>query len=435
MTESLKIPKQAARQYPKPPEGSWTEHYPELDTAPVSYESSISPEFHALEREAIFKRAWLNVGRVEQLRRKGAYFTKEITIAKTSLIVVRGLDDRIRAFHNVCRHRGNKLAWSEHPSEEIGGVCRQFACKYHGWTYDLEGKLTFILQESEFFGIDKEQYGLVPVHCEVWQGFVFVNLAREPKQTLTEYLGPMITAIEYPFDKLTQRYSYRGDIRSNWKVFLDAFQEFYHPPILHGNQNPVMRQADYREKGFYTSHFQIDGPHRVGSTSGGAGGKLVPDFYNPIERLLRSGLFGPWDPSEIVGDTLPPGLNPGGKKNWGLDSFQIFPNFAIVFWETGWYLTYHYWPVAHDRLLFEANAYFTPPRNVRERLAQQLGITTIKEYALEDCGTLEATQMGLESRAVTTFPLGDQEFMCRHLNKVVHTWVDEYQRERASAEG
>src|SRR5262249_34345196 len=98
--ESLKPPKQ----YPKPPQGTWTEHYPELGTAPVSYESSISPDFYELEREAVFKRAWLNVGRVEQLRRKGGFFTKELAVARTSVIVVRGMDDEIRAFHNVCRH-------------------------------------------------------------------------------------------------------------------------------------------------------------------------------------------------------------------------------------------------------------------------------------------------------------------------------------------
>jgi phenylpropionate dioxygenase-like ring-hydroxylating dioxygenase large terminal subunit len=429
MKPSPKPPKQ----YPKPPEGTWTEHYPELGTAPVSYESSISPEFYQLEREAIFKRAWLNVGRVEQLRRKGGFFTKELAVASTSLIVVRGMDDKIRAFHNVCRHRGNKLVWTDHPAEEISGTCRQFACKYHGWKYDLDGRCSYILQEGEFFGIDKADYGLVPVHCEVWQGFIFVNFAKQPRQTLIEFLGPMITAIDYPFEKLTERYYYRGDIRSNWKVFLDAFQEFYHPPILHGHQNPVMSNPEYQQQGFYTMHFQIDGPHRVGSTSGGAGGLLPPEMYNPIERVMRSGLFGPWDVSEIVTEKRPPGLNPGNKKHWGLDSFQIFPNFAIVFWETGWYLTYHYWPTAHNRLIFEANAYFAPPRSVRERLAQQLGIATIKEYALQDCGTLEATQMGLESRVVSAFPLGDQELMCRHLNKVVNDWVDEYQRSRAEA--
>jgi len=426
-------PTRPPKQYPKPPEGTWTEHYPELGTAPVSYESSISPEFFELERKAIFERAWLNVGRVEQLRRNGSYFTRDLAVAKTSLIVVRGMDGVIRAFHNVCRHRGNKLVWTDDPRVETKGNCRQFACKYHGWRYDLDGTCSSILQEGEFFGIDKADYGLVSVHCEVWQGFIFVNLAKEPSQSLPDFLGPMITAIDYPFDKLTERYYYRGDIRSNWKVFLDAFQEFYHPPILHGRQNPVMSNPEYQQQGFYTMHFQIDGPHRVGSTSGGAGGLLRPEMYNPIERVFRSGLFGPWDPSEIVRGELPPGLNPGNKKHWGLDSFQIFPNFAIVFWETGWYLTYHYWPVAHDRLIFEANAYFVPPRNVRERLAQQLGIATIKEYALQDCGTLEATQMGLESRAVTSFPLGDQELMCRHLNKVVNDWVADYQRKCAEA--
>src|SRR5262245_57147765 len=101
----------AVARFPKPSEGSWTEHYPELSTGLVSYEDSISPEFFELERDAIWKRAWLNLGRVEQLPRNGSYFTKELAVARTSIIVVRGLDGEIRAFHNICRHRGNKLVW------------------------------------------------------------------------------------------------------------------------------------------------------------------------------------------------------------------------------------------------------------------------------------------------------------------------------------
>ena len=84
--------------FPKPPEGSWTQHYPELGTAPVSYEDSISPEIHDLEREAIFKRAWLNVGRVEQLPRKGSYFTKELKAVNTSIILVRTISGEIKAY-------------------------------------------------------------------------------------------------------------------------------------------------------------------------------------------------------------------------------------------------------------------------------------------------------------------------------------------------
>src|SRR6516164_8376443 len=98
--------------YAKPAEGSWTEHYPELGTGPVSYDDSTSPAFYELERKAIFQRTWLNVGRVEQLPRKGSYFTRELAAVGTSIVVVRGMDDTIRAFHNMCRHRGNKLVWT-----------------------------------------------------------------------------------------------------------------------------------------------------------------------------------------------------------------------------------------------------------------------------------------------------------------------------------
>ena len=185
--------------WPKPPEGSWTEHF-QLGTEPISYEDSISPEFYELEREAIFKRAWLNVGRVEQLPRKGSYFTKELAVARTSVVIVRGADDEVRAFYNVCRHRGNKLVWSDFPKEETSGVSRQFVCKYHGWRYDLDGACNFVQQEQEFFDLDKADYGLVPVHCDVWAGFIFVNLAKQPEQSLLDFLGPMVTKLEnYPF--------------------------------------------------------------------------------------------------------------------------------------------------------------------------------------------------------------------------------------------
>src|SRR5690349_16323241 len=156
----------AMARFPKPAEGSWTEHYPQLGTEPVSYEDSISPEFYEIERKAVFKRAWLNVGRVEQLPRKGSYFTKEIKVANTSIIVVRNNEGEVKAYHNICRHRGNKLVWNDMPLEETSGFCKQFTCKYHAWRYDLDGNLTFVQQEEEFFNLDKSRYGLVPVRSE-----------------------------------------------------------------------------------------------------------------------------------------------------------------------------------------------------------------------------------------------------------------------------
>ena len=157
---------------------------------------------------------------------------------------------RYAAFHNICRHRGNKLVWNDFPREETTGACRQFTCKYHGWRYDLDGALNFVQQEDEFFDLDKGDFGLVPVHCDVWEGFIFINLAKEPAQPLHEFLGPMITAVEgYPFDKMTERFFYRSVVNANWKLYMDAFQEFYHAPVLHAGQTPANWSIPAREAG------------------------------------------------------------------------------------------------------------------------------------------------------------------------------------------
>ncbi|HZP27639.1 MAG TPA: aromatic ring-hydroxylating dioxygenase subunit alpha [Acidimicrobiia bacterium] len=412
---------------PKPSEGSWTAHYPELGTGPISYEDSISPEFYELEREAIFKRAWLNVGRVEQLPRKGSYFTKDLAVARTSVVVVRDLNDEIRAFHNICRHRGNKLVWTDFPREEVAGSCRQFVCKYHGWKYDLDGSCAFVQQEREFFDLDRADYGLVPVHCEVWEGFVFVNLAEDPESGLVEFLGPMITSLAgYPFDQLTERFFYRAEVGSNWKLFIDAFQEFYHAPVLHARQSPAAVSQPLLEAGFEGAFYKIDGVHRLVTTHGRRGSSMPPEALKPIEPLTRSGLFGPWDGPDLTGTTE--GLNPGRVAPWGLDSFQIWPNFVILIWENGWYLTYHYWPTSVNTHRFEGNLYFPASKSARERIAHELAAVTFKEYALQDGNTLEATQLMLESRVIDTFPLNDQEILCRHLHQVAAQWVDDYLR-------
>jgi nitrite reductase/ring-hydroxylating ferredoxin subunit len=201
--------------FPKPAEGSWTQHYPHLGTGPISFDDSITLASYELERKAIFERTWLNVGRVERLPRKGSYFTKEIAAARTSVILVRGADGQVRAFHNICRHRGNKLVWDEHPEQETKGTCRQFVCKYHAWRYSLEGDLSFVQQESEFFDLDKQEFGLITVQVEVWEGFIFVNLNPDNTTSLIEFLGPLGEGlVGYPFGEMTDTYSYRAEVRA-----------------------------------------------------------------------------------------------------------------------------------------------------------------------------------------------------------------------------
>jgi phenylpropionate dioxygenase-like ring-hydroxylating dioxygenase large terminal subunit len=412
----------------KPGEGSWTEHFG-IDTGSVSYEDSINPEHYELEREAIFRRTWLNVGRVEQLPRRGAYFTKELDAARTSVVVVRAADgdEGVRAFHNMCRHRGNKLVWTDYPREETNGTCRQFTCKYHGWRYDLEGQLNFVQQEDEFFDLDKSKFGLVPVQAEVWQGFIFVNLDPDNTTSLRDYLGAMAAGIEgYPFHLMTQVHKFRAEVGSNWKLFIDAFMEFYHAPVLHAKQAVDDESRKLQAFGYEALAYDVDGPHGMVSSWGGMSPPKDPSMVKPIEQVLRSGLFGVWDSPDIGIDELPPGLNPARHPSWGVDSFLFFPNFMLLVWKPNWYLTYHYWPTSCNTHVFEGTLCFVPPANAYERLQQELAAVTFKEYGLQDGNTLEATQTMLESRAVPAFPLNDQEVMLRHLHVSARKYVDDY---------
>jgi len=351
--------------------------------------------------------------------------------ARTSVILVRDMAGEIRGYYNMCRHRGNKLVWNDFPREETSGTCRQFTCKYHAWRYDLDGNLNFVQQEGEFFDLDKSKYGLVPVHCEVWAGFIFVNLAKgAPEQSLRDFLGPMVTDLEgYPFDRMTSRFTYRSEVKANWKLYMDAFQEFYHAPILHGNQSPTAYSKAAAEAGFEAPHYQLDGPHRLVSTSGVRAWEMPAEMRKPVEDICQSGLFGPWDKPDL--GEMPVGLNPAKCDPWGLDSFQLFPNFTILIWSQGWYLTYHYWPTSHNTHIFEGTVYFPEPRTPRERIAQELAAATFKEFGLQDANTLEATQTMIETQVVREFPLNDQEILIRHLHKETAAWIDDFQRKTA----
>ena len=234
---------------------------------------------------------------------------------------MRGTDGEVRAFHNICRHRGNKLVWNDYPREETSGTCRQFTCKYHGWRYDLDGALTFVQQEDEFFDLDKADYGLCRVQCEVWEGFIFVNLDREPtpRRCATTSGRARHRARGLPVRRDDRRcYKYRAEVGSNWKLFIDAFAEFYHAPVLHAKQaadEESRKLPGLRLRGARTT--SIDGPHGMVSSWGGMSPPKDPSMVKPIERVLRSGLFGPWDAPDLGIDELPAGAQPGAAPGVG----------------------------------------------------------------------------------------------------------------------
>ena len=152
--------------------------------------------------------------------------------------MVRDLDGEIRAFHNVCRHRGNKLVWVEHAAQDsLRRRPRSSPASTTAGGTGSTARAPTSTSRTSSSTSTRPTLGLAPVHCDVWAGFVFVNLAETPRQSLRDYLGPMVGALEgYPFDLMTERYSFRAENASNWKVFIDAFQEYYHVPPLHTHQ-------------------------------------------------------------------------------------------------------------------------------------------------------------------------------------------------------
>src|SRR5262245_51221182 len=143
------------------------------DTETLQYKiplyEKLSADYFEQERDRIFRRSWLRVGRIEDLSEAGSYFVFDMPVLNTSLLVTRDRDDKVRSFHNVCKHRGNKLVRAGK------GRRLSFTCGFHGWTYGLNGDLRVVTDENQFHDIDKCNLGLTPVATDVWEGHIFVN--------------------------------------------------------------------------------------------------------------------------------------------------------------------------------------------------------------------------------------------------------------------
>ena len=390
----------------------WTLEYPELGTDPIPIEPYISKGYFELEREKIFKRVWHNVGRVEEIPKSGDFLVREIAVANASILIVRGKDGVLRGFHNVCQHRANKLVWEEH------GSCESFGCKYHGWTYSPDGKLIGLPEEDMFFDFKKSKITLTPVATDVWEGFIFVNLDPKPKETLREHLRELADRMKgYPFAKLPLCYSYRADLKCNWKVVVDSQQEGYHAKTLHRRSLPGFL-TNKENSSCHVVNIKLYEHSRLISYFGNRNRKPTP-----TEAIaFRLGVAVTKFPEEFSPERLPACLNSTRDPNWAFDEYVIFPNFHLLLF-MGMYITHMVWPVAVDRTVWEAKVYLPPAENAAHRFSREYFNCLFRDAWLEDGSTLEATQVGLTSGAVTHLILQDQEVLIRHAHKVVNDFI------------
>lgn len=207
-------------------EKSRTAPPPEAITVPLIPTGRYTdPAFHELEKERVFARTWLFVGHESEWAGAGAY--RLMTRSGAPIVVVRGEDDVLRAFYNSCRHRGAPV------TRDTCGTARRLTCQYHSWSYGLDGGLRAVPDARSFAGLDTEALALVPVRCEVWDGWVFINEDIDARP-LVEFLGPLaeqMSEIDGPVMRAVG--SQVHHLACNWKLMVDAFLEVYHVRTVH----------------------------------------------------------------------------------------------------------------------------------------------------------------------------------------------------------
>ena len=193
-------------------------------TLPASW--YCGPEVARLEQERIFRRAWQYVGRADQVEQSGSYFASQA--GDVPIVVTRDGDGALRAFVNVCRHRGHEVVRGEGRREAL-------QCPYHAWTYALDGSLRSAPRAEREWDFDRRDLSLVPALVETWGPFVFVNPDRDAAP-LAESLGdlPVIVAESgVDLDAVRFRERLAWEVAANWKVVVENFLECYHCPVAH----------------------------------------------------------------------------------------------------------------------------------------------------------------------------------------------------------
>lgn len=362
----------------------------------------MTPEFYATEVDAIFKRSWLVAASALDLKKKGDYLVTDIPPLRLSLLVVRGEDDQIRVFHNVCRHRGDKLV------HEASGCKRAFTCGFHAWTFANTGELIGVTDDTQFKGLDRSTHGLMPVRSEVWENIVFVNVDPNSRQTLREWLGPIYQQYRGFSDGRTKIADHRVVLKTNWNLAVNAFCEGYHNLYIHRNTVPDYqgsganpnRHRAYIEVGQHFARYSAHGnPNHRGT---------------PAEEILY-GNSRPMFPSFVKFDMdkLPPGVNPSRFHQWAFDIVHLVPN-VVLGPQANTHSLMWFWPIDHETTDIRVQRFAFQTDRPGDRIAQAYSIVRGREVLREDLATMETNYQGVASGALPHIFLSQQELLIQN---------------------
>jgi len=342
--------------------------------AALSPDHYLDPALLEAEQRLIFERTWQFVGHIGSLPQTGSYITGRA--GSQPVLVVRDEGAELRAYRNVCRHRGSRLLSGS-------GQCKAaIRCRYHGWTYKLDGTMIGA-PEALAYGdrLEKAKLGLIPARVEELCGLVFVNLDRDATP-LAELVGDLTERLErYRIPTLQSFAPYEGDQPANWKIIADNYLEGYHVPIAHPG---LMRLYDYKRytAEVHDAYVWFEAPLRDKPSS------------NRLERAYQR-LVQPM-----------PGLGGEDRHTWRY--LYIYPNTAIDLYPdqvNAWQLT----PDAVDSTHDVVGSYRPAGSGPRTRFVQWANQRLNTLVLDEDVDLVANVQHGMQTRGYECGPLSERE--------------------------
>jgi glycine betaine catabolism A len=327
----------------------------------------------AREMDRVFAAMWIAAGRAEALTGSGAFVRRDV--AGASVLIVRGSDGSIKAFHNVCRHRGTRLC-----TDAEGVVRGSIQCPYHAWTYALDGRLLSAPQMDEVAGFERSDYGLRQVACETWDGHIFINLSDDPPPLSTQLgeLPQRFAAWRMQDLRLARRIEY--DIAANWKLVVQNYNECLHCPVIH----PLLNRMHH--------YLAADNVPSTGTYCGGAMG-----FKDGIETLSSDG--------KRRRDFLP-GLPERDRTL--VNYFAIYPNFLLTL-HPDYMMTITIWPQDRGRTKLIAEWHFHPDEMSKTTFVCEDAIEFWDRTNREDWDISERSYLGISSRGYVPGPYSERE--------------------------